>query len=64
MKELSGIEELINLRRKLIERADDLKIDFQMYGKQSICNRIIELNEVIDIIQKRCEEISSCDCDW
>lgn len=64
MEELSGIEELIHLRRKLIERADDLRIDYQMSGKQSICNRISELNEVIDILQKRCEEISPCDCDW
>lgn len=64
MEELSGIEELINLRRKLIERADNLKIDYQMSGKQALCNRIIELNEIIDMIQKRCEQISPSDCDW
>lgn len=64
MEELSGVEELIKLRRQLIEQADDLKIEFQMCGHQAINTRIMQLNDIIDMIQKRCEEINPVECDW
>lgn len=58
MEEKSGIEELLQLRKQLLERYETKCKNNENY------NAIIELTEVIDIIQKRCEEISPCDCDW
>ena len=58
MEEKSGIEELLQLRKQLLNRYE------QKCNNNENHNAIIELTEVIDIIQKRCEEISPCDCDW
>lgn len=58
MEENSGIEELLQLRKQLLERYETKCKNNENH------NAIIELTEVIDIIQKRCEEISPCDCDW
>lgn len=58
MKEKSGIEELLQLRKELLNR-------YELKCKNNDNhNSIIELTEIINIIQKRCEEISPCDCDW
>lgn len=56
--EKSGIEELLELRKKLLARYE-VKCK-KNEGHESI----IELTEIIDIVEKRCEEISPCDCDW
>ena len=58
MEEKSGIEELLQLRKQLLERYETKCKNNENH------NAIIELTEVIDIVQKRCEEISPCDCDW
>lgn len=58
MKEKSGIEELLQLRKQLLERYETKCEDNENH------NAIIELTEVIDIVEKRCKEISPCDCDW
>lgn len=58
MEGKSGIEELLQLRKQLLERYEKKCTNNENH------NAIIELTEVIDIVQKRCEEISPCDCDW
>lgn len=58
MEEKSGIEELLQLRKQLLERYETKCKSNENH------NAIIELTEVIDIVQKRCEKISPCDCDW
>lgn len=52
------------LREKLLERRFDLEDEFKMCGHSAICNRISELNDIIDIIEKRVFELSPNDCDW
>jgi hypothetical protein len=58
MEEKSGIEELLQLRKQLLERYETKCKNNENH------HAIIELTEVIDIVEKRCEEISPCDCDW
>lgn len=56
--EKSGIEELLQLRKQLLNRYKEKCKNNDNH------NSIIELTEIIHIIEKRCEEISPCDCDW
>ena len=58
------ITQLKLLREQLIERRDDFEIEFKMCGHNAICNRISELKDIIDIIEKRVFELNPSECDW
>lgn len=62
--DVGAITELKNMRDKLLERAEDLKVEYTMCAHGAISNRITELYEVIEIIQNRVYELSPSDCDW
>ena len=58
------ISELKNFRRKLIERCEDLEVEYTISGHNAICNRISELHEIIFMVENRVYELSPEDCDW
>lgn len=58
------IETLKDIRNKFLERVEDLKEAYIESGHNSICNRISQLYEDINLIESEIEKISPCDCDW
>lgn len=58
------IETLKDVRKKLLERVDELEDVYRESGHNSICNRISQLYEDINLIEKEVKKISPIDCDW
>lgn len=58
------IETLKDVRKKLLERVDELEDVYRESGHNSIYNRISQLYEDINLIEKEVEKISPIDCDW
>lgn len=58
------IDTLKSLRKDLMERSEKLREEHSQCGRNSICNQITELNEVISILQEKVYAISPVDCDW
>lgn len=58
------IETLKDIRKKLLERVEELEDAYRESGHNSICNRISQVYEDINLIEKEVEKISPVDCDW
>lgn len=58
------IETLKDIRNKFLERVGELEDAYRESGHNSICNRISQLHEDINLIEKEVEKISPVDCDW
>ena len=58
------IETLKDIRKKLSERVEELEDSYKESGHNSICNRISQVYEDINLIEKEVEKISPVDCDW
>lgn len=58
------IETLKDIRNKFLERVEELEDAYRESGHHSICNRISQLHEDIELIEKEVEKISPVDCDW
>lgn len=59
-----AIEVLKDLRKKLLERREELEDAYRELGHHAINTRIMQLDDDILLIQKEMENISPCDCDW
>ena len=57
------IETLKDIRNKFLERVKELEDAYRESGHNSICNRISQLHEDIELIEKEVEKISPVDCD-
>jgi hypothetical protein len=55
---------LKEIRNKLLQRVEYYEEAYMEYGHNSICNRISQLYEDIELIEKEVEKISPADCDW
>ena len=55
---------LKQLREELCERRENLRAEYEMCEHNAICNRISELNDIIEIIEKKVYNLSPSDCDW
>lgn len=58
------IEILKDIRKKFLNRVEELENTYKESGHNSICNRISQLYEDINLIEKEVEKISPVDCDW
>jgi hypothetical protein len=58
------IETLKDIRNKLLKRVEEYKEAYMECGHNSICNRISQLYEDINLVEKEVEKISPVDCDW
>ena len=64
IKETVAIETLKTIRKDLLERIEELKEEYEESGQNAICNRIMELNEIVSMLQEKVYKISPVDCDW
>lgn len=64
MEDKVVIDVLKELRNELLQRVEELEDAYKEYGHNSICNRISQLHENINVIEKKIEKISPSDCDW
>ena len=58
------IETLKDIRNKFLELVEELEDAYRESWHNSICNRISQLHEDINLIEKEVEKISPVDCDW
>lgn len=64
MEDKVVIDILKELRNEFLQRVEELEDAYRECGHNSICNRISQLHEDINAIEKRIEKISPSDCDW
>lgn len=64
MEDKVVIDVLKELRNELLQRVEELEDAYKECGHNLICNRISQLHEDINVIEKKIEKISPSDCDW
>lgn len=50
--------------KELENRVEDLEVEFSICGHHAICNRILECNEITDLLKRKVMKISPADYDW
>lgn len=64
MEDKVVIDALKELRNEFLHRVEELEVVYRECGHNSICNRISQLHEDINVIEKKVGKISPSDCDW